>query len=307
MIKDFSSWEEYEGASEGSGRSEKIWLVNPINGDIGLFKFNKSEFTTEHLSEKIASELAQKIGLGCSIVDLGIYNSKIGSLNYKINKEDEILVEGIQLITRYYPDYDPDSLYDKVNDEYYSLEMILKSLQEYSFQKEFLKIPIFDFLIGNTDRHQNNWAIIQAISNSRLSPIYDNGSSLCSYVDELQIDNYLGNDKVRFRSLVNSKSTSRIRLDKKTKKEPRQLEVLEYLRDNYYEDVLAFIKEIIYNINESIVNSLLEEYTEEIVSKKRKLLIKKFLLEKVKLISELFNLRKEETRCQEEGIETIFI
>ena len=31
MIKDFSSWEEYEGASEGSGRSEKIWLVNPIS------------------------------------------------------------------------------------------------------------------------------------------------------------------------------------------------------------------------------------------------------------------------------------
>ena len=29
MIKDFSSWLEYQGASEGSGRSEKLWLVNP--------------------------------------------------------------------------------------------------------------------------------------------------------------------------------------------------------------------------------------------------------------------------------------
>lgn len=25
-MKDFAFWEEYEGASEGSGRSEKIWL-----------------------------------------------------------------------------------------------------------------------------------------------------------------------------------------------------------------------------------------------------------------------------------------
>lgn len=28
-MKDFSFWEEYEGASEGSGRSEKNWLQNP--------------------------------------------------------------------------------------------------------------------------------------------------------------------------------------------------------------------------------------------------------------------------------------
>lgn len=40
-MKDFSFWEEYEGSSEGSGRSEKIWLQNPDTGQIGLFKFKK--------------------------------------------------------------------------------------------------------------------------------------------------------------------------------------------------------------------------------------------------------------------------
>ena len=25
-MKDFSKWDEYEGVTEGSGRSEKIWL-----------------------------------------------------------------------------------------------------------------------------------------------------------------------------------------------------------------------------------------------------------------------------------------
>ena len=29
QMKDFSNWKEYEGASEGSGRSEKLWLINP--------------------------------------------------------------------------------------------------------------------------------------------------------------------------------------------------------------------------------------------------------------------------------------
>lgn len=95
MIIDFSSWQEYQGASEGSGRSEKIWLVNPVNDNVGLFKFNKSEYTTEHLSEKIASELGQIIGIKCSKIDLGTYDSRIGSLSYKINKNEDILIEGI--------------------------------------------------------------------------------------------------------------------------------------------------------------------------------------------------------------------
>lgn len=285
IIKDFSSWLEYEGASEGSGRSEKIWLVNQENGDIGLFKFRKTEYTTEHLSEKIAMQLAQLLNIECMEVDIGRYEGRIGSLSYRINKKDENLIEGIQLINKYYPNYNPEILYDEVNEEYYSLEMILNSLQEYDFQKEFFKIPIFDFLIGNTDRHQNNWAILQKDDNVRLCPLYDNGSSLCCYIGENNIDSYLGNDKVRFNSLINSKSTSRIRIDKKIKKEPTQLSVLKFLLENYYEHVIDIVMSIVYNVNEKNINGIMESYN-GLMSEKRIILIKKFLIGKVNLIKE---------------------
>ena len=58
-MKDFSFWMEYEGASEGSGRSEKLWLMNPDTGQIGLFKFKKDTATTDHLSECIAYEIGR--------------------------------------------------------------------------------------------------------------------------------------------------------------------------------------------------------------------------------------------------------
>lgn len=91
MLLDFSHWDVYQGASEGSGRSEKQWLINKETGEIGLFKFTKTDRTTEHISEKIAFELAQLIGLESAKVDIGIYDSRIGSMSYLINKEDEIL------------------------------------------------------------------------------------------------------------------------------------------------------------------------------------------------------------------------
>ena len=293
MMKDFSSWKEYTGASEGSGRSEKVWLVNPENDDIGLFKFTKTEETTEHISEKVATELAQLIGIECMKVDIGVYDSRIGSLSYKINVDDENLIEGVRLINKYYPYYNPDTLYDEEKNERYSLEMILGSLQEYDFRMDFLKIVIFDFLIGNTDRHQNNWAILQKDKEMQLCPLYDNGSSLCCYIQEEQIDSYLGNDKVRFGSLVNSKSTSRISIDKHRKKEPTHLQVLIYLRDHYYDDIIDMITKISYTINKDSVGRILDAY-EGAMSEKRITLIKRFLIEKVKLMSEQFNIGKEE-------------
>jgi hypothetical protein len=39
----------------------------------------------------------------------------------------------------------------------------------------------FDALIGNTDRHHENWGLI---NNERLSPLYDNGISLGWRIEE---------------------------------------------------------------------------------------------------------------------------
>ena len=63
-MKDFSFWKEYEGTSEGSGRSEKIWLQNPDTGQTGLFKFKKDVGTTDHISECIAYKIAKLLEKG---------------------------------------------------------------------------------------------------------------------------------------------------------------------------------------------------------------------------------------------------
>ena len=207
-------------------------------------------------------------------------------MSYNILKDNEELIEGINLINLKYPNYDPDKLYDSKIKEYYSLEMILNSLESYpQIIEQFIKIMFFDYIIGNTDRHPSNWGVLKKDGNIiGLSPIYDNGSSLCAYIKEDKINDYLGNDKVRFKSLVITKSKSRIRIDKYNKKEPTHLEVMKYLKDNR-NDFSNNLNNINKNLNIESIRSILNSIDE--ISLARKQLIEKYIIEKVKLINEL--------------------
>jgi hypothetical protein len=295
MFKDFSDWVIYEGFHEGSGRSEKIWLKNLATNQIGLFKFKKDLNTKDHISEKLASELAALLGIPCAHVEIGIYNGREGSMSFLINKDDEALIEGIWLINQLYPNYSAEKMYDESTEEYYSLEMIVNSVEKYGLLPELLKMLVFDYLIGNSDRHQNNWAIISKGDKTyTFSPLYDNSSSLCCYVPEDKIASLLGNDKNRWNALVKTKSRSIVRLDKKNKKTPTHEEVLKYICDNdrYFKYVYELLVEICKKITVENLDSLFAKYPIEILSEQRKELIKRFLIDKVGIIREILN-RKE--------------
>ena len=107
--------------------------------------------------------------------------------------------------------------------------MIKNVLEPLSLFESFLPVLIFDFLIGNTDRHQSNWALILENGKLRLSPLYDNSSSLCAYVKEERIKQYLGKDMLLWKSLVDTKSRAIIRITGQDKKAPTHLEMLKYV------------------------------------------------------------------------------
>lgn len=218
MFLDFNNWEEYNGFSPGGGASEKEWIINNITKEIGLFKFPKTDNTYEHFSEKLASELANKIGLNSAKIDIGIYENRIGSISYLINDPKyEELREGIWLIYKNRPFYKRENLQDIESGDYYCLEMILEALNGYNLNKSFFEIMIFDYIIGNTDRHESNWAVLLSQQGVRLCPIYDNGSSLCCYLSDEKIMKNKNNTQW-IKSVIDTKSRSRIRIDKKNSK-----------------------------------------------------------------------------------------
>jgi len=294
MLLNFDDWDIYDGFSPGSGFSEKEWIIDKSNNTIGLFKYPKSKDTFEHFSEKMASELGNYIGIECAKVDIGYYNNRIGSLSYLlVDQVKEELHEGIRLIYKLRKRYNPDKLIDEETQEYYSIDLILESLNQYNLKNKFLDIIIFDYLIGNTDRHHSNWAIITKHKgygdiDVRMSPLYDNGSSLCCYTNESVIIDKQ-NDSIWFKGIADTKSKSIIRIDKFNKKKPNHLEMVYHLKNNYYSETVKRVNIISDRLTDSYIRELIETYSYGMMSEERKRLLIKFLNSKVKDLLSIYN------------------
>ncbi|MGG0031613.1 HipA domain-containing protein [Priestia megaterium] len=171
MISDISNWER-DDTLNASGTREKFWLVNPENKERYMFKLPK-EGTGEIWAEKVASEIGKVLKLEMMDVAIAKYEDRQGLLltNFVKYGEEEHF-DGGDLLKTIIDGFDPNDLTD------YTLENILRCLVPLNLEKEIVKVIIFDALIGNQDRHCENWGVIQKGGDIRLTPIYDNGASL---------------------------------------------------------------------------------------------------------------------------------
>lgn len=205
-----------------------------------------------------------------------------------IEHTDQILVEGIYFITLFYPEYNSEQFFDSDSQDKYSVEMVIKSIEQFVPIESFLKMLIFDYLIGNSDRHQNNWAILLEGDKRKWSPLYDNSSSLCAYISEEQIGSYLGKDKKRWNALVDTKSKSLLRCKVSDEKRPTHLTVLKYMKENYFAETNRFAEKIISVMTEEQIYDILDQYSAAELSANKKKLISKYLLAKRQILMEVY-------------------
>ena len=303
-VKNFNNWiEDTESGKFGSGASEKIWLINSETKEKGIFKFPKVKIdgtiTGEYWAEKLSTEIGKLIDVKCARVDIGTYKGRIGSMSYNIleNKYDN-LFEGIYFIQKHYPYYNKSKLEDTYSNMKYSIQMIEKSiLEDYYFDiRKIYKMIIFDILIGNSDRHHSNWAIKHKREKENnmihvtldLCPLYDNGSSLCSYEDNNDLDIFF-KDKMKFEALVNTKSKSAIGWE--NERPIRHFDLLKKLKENSYLTTLPYIENIKNNITEENIDKILKEFDNNVISENMKRLLKMYLLERRKRMLQIYDMK----------------
>ena len=99
-----------------------------------------------------------------------------------------------------------------------------------------------------------------------------------------------------WKSLVDTKSRSIIRIQCKDMKQPTHLEVLKFLRENYYAQTAGMVTKIEKLVTEEKISNILKHYRDNL-SKEKSELIKKYLLSKIQMMSNVYKEKEEKHVC----------
>lgn len=165
---DISNWNEKPWYQTG-GTRDKVIVENPNDHTPYYFKTSlkklKIDYKYEFWSEIIASEIGLFLGFDMLKYDIAIKNDEIGCISKSMVTEGKNkLTEGISYLTGFDTTYNPD---DKDSKKQYTFQLICQSLEYFQLDryiKNIIEITILDSIIGNGDRHQENWGIITEYS-----------------------------------------------------------------------------------------------------------------------------------------------
>lgn len=159
-----SEWNIKQWVQTG-GTREKCFVENPENGRLYFFKESIDKFPSEFWSEIIASKVGQELGFNMLDYNIGALNLIPGCIcESMIEQTSEELEHGINLIKKAVPGFKitsrPTILFNDVENSFISYNG--------SFIRQFIDVMVFDSLVGNQDRHSENWAIIRSLDVENL-------------------------------------------------------------------------------------------------------------------------------------------
>lgn len=119
------------------------------------------DFTYEFWSEVIASEVGQLLGFNVLRYDIAVYGDLMGCISKSMIKPDgEEMVEGVRYLQGFSREYNPDDKSHRAMYTFQLIELALKAAKLEGDIEHIVELIVFDALIGNGDRHQENWAFI---------------------------------------------------------------------------------------------------------------------------------------------------
>ncbi len=186
---------------EQLGSKAKFWFTRH-DDESWLFKRGRQN---EDWSEKVAAELAGHLGLPHARVELAKCDDQAGVISQSFLLKGDRLVHGNELLFELDTSY---PLTGRFHTAEHTVEAVAGALERFqvtvwtecsddlpdSFNAQdlFLGYLLFDAWIGNSDRHHENWAIVQRGAQRLLAPTYDHGSSMGRNETEERVQVRLG-------------------------------------------------------------------------------------------------------------------
>jgi len=175
---------------EGMGSKPKFWFRR--DGVRWLFK-EARDGTGEDWAEKVVAEVARVAGVPAAKVELAEFQGRRGCASLSFTPTDaETLIHGNEILAGHVLGYDPKK---KFHQSDHTLANIVEALRrmfpDAAHHNRVLAVLgtyfVLDALVGNTDRHHENWGILaraKALEGGAIeitmevAPSFDHASSL---------------------------------------------------------------------------------------------------------------------------------
>lgn len=171
---------------EDMGTKTKFWYRDPVDDADWLFKHPRPA-TGEHWAEKIVAEVAGLLGTPCATVQFAEWEGVQASASKSFVSARRELVHGNQILKWTLIGYDPAKRFQQSD---HSIVNIWRCFNERfrhaeaaeAAKRRFAGYLVLDAVVGNTDRHHENWGVVRERREGRwvgrLAPSFDHASPL---------------------------------------------------------------------------------------------------------------------------------
>ena len=283
-MKDYSRYPGGNRYYSGAERKKSILISDKPY----LVKFQKNSregLRFNHVSEYLGSHIFALLGIETQETFLGTYKGENVVVIQDFLGEDEVFVpfNGVG-----------ESSLEQDKEKYqYSYEDIIGMLQDNVKLTDvkqtidlFWDMFIIDAFIANFDRHGSNWGFIKKDNKYRLSPIFDNGSSLFPQLNTDEKITAVMENQVEINKRIYEFPTSQVRY---RGKKSSYYEIISSLE---FEECNNALTRIVERINLEKINKLIDSV--ESISETRKAFYKTILAQRYeKILLESYNKLKK--------------
>lgn len=244
------------------GSRTKRLTIDITNKKRAWFKYQGQGYNvSEACSEKMSYEIAKVLGYNCAKIELAKdEKNKIGVLNYLfVNVDKTTHMDAISYLNKQ----------EKERPYFYTVSNIKKTLDNIDNKlfNGFIRLMVFDTLVGETDRHEENWGIEITEKGYEFSPLYDNGCNLLREFrnEENAIPFYNGIKD--FDAYIHKSKTYIYKEDNKHRF--KHFELIDYLNEKYHDILIKEIKNLD-KLTDDIIEDIVNKIPDELLTDKHK-------------------------------------
>lgn len=186
-------------------RDGRLWLFKEVRS---ITKDGRTIPAGEDWAEKVGAEIAHVLNIPAATVELAEYAGRWGCASRNFTSPAEQLMHGNEVMAGYLEGYDPALRYKQTS---HTVDNIVQAIvrmfprprEHRAVLRQLASYLILDALIGNVDRHHENWGLLWRVKvdvddfseSVRLSkeydvaPSFDHASSLGrELLDERRLD-----------------------------------------------------------------------------------------------------------------------